>query len=101
MLTASTEYWTRKDGEYYARGVLRFERWERYDGAVVANHEFTHHDPSNPNADVRCFVAFPPDSDRYLGFWRGHFYVPRRWKTAAAAMAAVDREFPPPPARRR
>ena len=70
-------------------------RWARSDGAVVMwDHRSPHPNPTLPSA--RMWTAWEPDpSDRYLS--RTHrnsvFTSPRRWKTAEAAMLAVDKLF--------
>jgi hypothetical protein len=82
-----------------------YERWERSDGAVVKwDDNSPYPNPMNPNA--RMFTAWEPDpSEGFLGMARGRVRTaqdghrwkpgfPRRWKTAKAAMAAVDRKFP-------
>lgn len=70
-------------------------RWDRNDGAVVEwNQKTPYSNPANPNA--RMWIAFgPPPSELYLlqRSKRG-FGFPRRWKTAKAAMIAVDTEYP-------
>jgi hypothetical protein len=81
------------------------ERWERSDGAIVKWDDCSPYpNPAQPTA--RMFTAWAPDpSDKYLGMVRGrtrraqdgHIWkpgFPRRWKTAKAAMKAVDKEYP-------
>lgn len=82
-------------------------RWERSDGAVVMGDQRSHH-PNPLNTRSRMWTAWEPDpSSRYLYMRRGRFRTtqdggrskpgfPRRWKTAKAAMHAVDREYPLP-----
>lgn len=76
------------------------ERWERLDGAVV---KYDHTVASNtarpwlPNH--RGFMAYGPGPEEFnaLCFTRRNspFHVRRKFKTARAAMAAVDQAFPP------
>ena len=85
------------------RGGVR-ERWERSDGAVVKwDDSSPYPNPAQPTA--RMFTAWEPNpSERFLGTERGRWRLtdglrwkpgfPRRWKTAKAAMAAVDKDFP-------
>lgn len=44
--------------------------------------------------DPRCWIAFGPDQHYLSKSQKGNFRVPRRWKTAAAAIKAVDAEIP-------
>lgn len=80
-----------------------YDRWERKDGAVVLyqHSPYTHYNDKRG----RLWIAFPPNSElamqRPCGRWRRDMHgnevrlgTPRRWKTAQAAMAAVDKEFP-------
>jgi hypothetical protein len=80
-------------------------RCVRSDGAVVKwDDSSPHPNPAQPTA--RMWTAFEPDpSQKYLAMHRGrtrkaqdgHMFkpgFPRRWKTAEAAMRAVDKEFP-------
>jgi hypothetical protein len=84
-------------------------RWERRDGAVVKWDDSSPY-PNPEVAGSRLWTAWEPDPHQGAlsmsrGFQRyapdarpGHRYwrprFPRRWKTAAAAMRAVDREYP-------
>jgi hypothetical protein len=70
-------------------------RWVRCDGAVVKYDESSPFpNPMNPRS--RMFTAWEPDpSQDFLGQRsRRGIGWPRRWKTAQAAMRAVDRECP-------
>jgi hypothetical protein len=80
-------------------------RWQRIDGAIVKwDDSSPYPNPMNPRS--RLYTAWEPDpSERALMMHRGrlrkdqkgHLYrfgFPRRWKTAEAAMKAVDKEFP-------
>lgn len=80
-------------------------RWLRTDGAVVRwDDRSPYPNPAEPTA--RMWTAWEPNpSSAYLVMRRGilrraqdgKLYkpgFPRRWKTADAAMRAVDREFP-------
>lgn len=61
-------------------------RWTRSDGAVVLFH-------SGPPKFQ--WIAFEPDpSNAYLPRDNGRLSWPRRWRTAQAAMDAVDAEYP-------
>lgn len=73
-------------------------RWVRTDGAVVCYNDRT------PNlrpwkADHRGWVAFGPGPDKFnylkMRSKRGLAW-PKRFKTAASAMKAVDAAHPPP-----
>jgi hypothetical protein len=71
-------------------------RWVRSDGAVVKWDDSSPH-PNPERESSRMWTAWEPDpSPHYLATTRGTslFIWQRRWKTAAAAMAAVDREYP-------
>jgi hypothetical protein len=80
-------------------------RWRRSDGAVVRwDDRSPHPNPINPTA--KMWTAWEPEpSSAYLVMRRGRLrraqdgklYKPgfaRRWRTAEAAMKAVDKEFP-------
>jgi hypothetical protein len=80
-------------------------RWQRTDGAVVRwDDRSPHPNPLKPSA--RMWTAWEPNpSVAYLIMRRGRIRktmdgallkpgFPRRWKTAKAAMKAVDHEFP-------
>jgi hypothetical protein len=82
-----------------------WRRFHRTDGAVVKWDENSPYpNPMNPRS--RMWTAWEPDpSEKALLMRRGRlrraqdgqtfrFGFPRRWKTAEAAMAAVDREYP-------
>jgi hypothetical protein len=71
-----------------------WRRWERSDGAVVQwDQRSPHVRPWLPAA--RMWTAWEPDpSDNYLKMTNGRLSWPRRFKTAQAAMRAVDKEFP-------
>jgi hypothetical protein len=96
--TTSTSHW---------RELKRGYRWERSDGAVVMWDQRSPH-PNPLNLRSRMWTAWEPDpSSLYLAMSRGRFRkthdggrckpgFPRRWKTAKAAMQAVDREYPLP-----
>lgn len=81
------------------------ERWVRTDGAVVMwDRRSPHPNPANPNS--RMWTAWEPDpSEHFISMTRGRrrkapdgrYWTPRfprRWKTAQAAMAAVDKLYP-------
>jgi hypothetical protein len=80
-------------------------RWERRDGAIVRYDESSPY-PNPAVSSAKMFTAWEPDpSERALSMERGHWRVaqdghrfkfsfPRRWKTAEAAMRAVNKEFP-------
>jgi hypothetical protein len=62
------------------------DRFIRTDGAEVV---------LNTGPAKLHWVAYEPSpSQHYLARPRGRFTEPRRWRTAAAAMRAVDRERP-------
>jgi hypothetical protein len=72
------------------------ERWERTDGAVVRWDDSSPY-PNPIKPSTKMYTAWEPDpSQRALSYdhWHSRFRSPRRWKTAKAAMAAVDREYP-------
>jgi hypothetical protein len=93
-------YWVKGSGERTGR-----IRWTRTDGAVVKWDDSSPW-PNSAVASARMWTAWEPDpSERALSMTRGrlrraqdgHLWrpgFPRRWKTAEAAMAAVDREYP-------
>lgn len=70
--------------DYHTSGL----RFTREDGAVVKYHMGPPHMP---------WIAFEPNpSEDYLGRTNSRgISWPRRWRTAEAAMRAVDREYPP------
>jgi hypothetical protein len=71
-------------------------KWERNDGAAVKWGQFgsPHPNPANPNS--RMWIAFEPDpSDRCLTMRRGRLGFAIRFKTAQAAMARLDKLYPP------
>jgi len=71
-------------------------RWERSDGAVAKwSQESPYPNPALESA--RLWIAFEPDPSReYLSRGRRDSVLrwPRRFKTAEAAMRAVDLEYP-------
>jgi len=80
-------------------------RYTRSDGAVVKwDNSSPHPNPAEPTA--RMWTAWEPDPSQkallmHRGRWRRaqdgtrvRLGFPRRWKTAQAAMDAVDREYP-------
>lgn len=80
-------------------------RWERTDGAVVMwDQRSPYPNPENPTS--KLWTAWEPDpSQKALSMERGrprrttegelaYLSFPRRWKTAEAAMKAVDQEYP-------
>lgn len=80
-------------------------RWRRTDGAaVIWDDRSPYPNPVRPSA--RMWTAWEPDpSTKALSMRRGrlreaddgHLWkprFPRRWNTPAAAMKAVDKEFP-------
>jgi hypothetical protein len=72
-----------------------WRRWDRHDGAAVKWDDSSPY-PNSMNPRALMWTAFEPDpSEMYLKRTskRGFSY-PRRWKTAQAAMAEVDRLFP-------
>lgn len=81
------------------------QRWQRSDGALVKWDDSSPW-PNPAESSARMYTAWEPDpSDRPLSMVRGrtrkaqdgHLWkpgFPRRWKTAEAAMRAVDREYP-------
>lgn len=80
-------------------------RWERIDGAVARWDDRSPH-PNSLNPASRMWTAWEPNpSQAYLMMRRGRVRktmegalskpgFPRRWKTAEAAMKAVDNEHP-------
>lgn len=82
---------------------VHWRRWEANDGAVVRwDNSSPHPNPANPRS--RMWIAFGPGADEYdclkafrmrRGRRRSDRGYPRRWKTAQAAMRAVDETFPP------
>ena len=77
------------------------DKWTRSDGAVVRwDQSSPYPNPANPRS--RMWIAFGPEpGGEYLRQTSKHgLEWPRRWKTAEAAMKAVDREFPEPKLRR-
>lgn len=85
--------------------VIQGYRWERIDGAVVRWDERSPYQ-NHLNPHSRMWTAWEPEpSQRYLWMRRGrlrraqdgHLFkpgFPRRWRTAEAAMRAVNREYP-------
>lgn len=72
-------------------------RWERADGAVVRDVGASSPESKPWLPGHRGWMAFGPgpDEHNYLSMPFGkRFRGPRKWKTAEAAMRAVDREFP-------
>jgi hypothetical protein len=72
------------------------ERYVRCDGAVVMWDDSSP-DPNPLDPNSRMYTAWEPDpGTSYLKKQTPHtvFGIPRRWKTAQAAMNAVDREYP-------
>lgn len=71
-------------------------RFVRIDNAVVMwDQRSPYPNPLNPNA--KMWTAWEPgESDRALSYthWHSLFRSPRRYKTATAAMRAVNKEFP-------
>lgn len=75
------------------------QRWERDDGAVVKIDETVQCNTSRPwLPNYRGWKAWGPgpEQSNYLGFCRrnSRLNIPRKFKTAEAAMAAVDKEYP-------
>lgn len=78
---------------------IHHRRWQSTDGAVVKIDEATECNTSRPwLPNYRGWKAYGPGPDQgnYLGFNRRNsgFRVARKFKTAQAAMAAVDEEYP-------
>lgn len=84
---------------------VNLRRWRRSDGAVVMWDDRSPW-PNPAITSARMWTAWEPDpSNRYLAMARGRLRqtmngvlskpgFPRRWKTAEAAIRAVDREYP-------
>lgn len=76
--------------------MVNENRYVRNDGAVVMwDQRSPYPNPENPES--RLWTAWEPDpSERYIGMGRrgSRLTWPRRWKTAEAAMSAVDRLYP-------
>jgi len=80
-------------------------RWTSPDGAVVKWDDSSPY-PNSLNPNSRMYTAWVPDSEQTQGpcwesadylYWTrrdSEFRFPRRWKTAEAAMKAMDKEFP-------
>jgi len=68
--------------------------WERSDGAYVWYDNKTPY-PNLLNPNARFWAAYGPN-ERYLRKEkrRTWMHIPRRWKTAEAAIKALDREVP-------
>jgi hypothetical protein len=74
-------------------------RWVRSDNAVVIIDESVACSTSRPwLPNYRGWMAFGPGDEEhnYLGFMRKRslFRIPKKFKTAAAAMRAVDLAYP-------
>ena len=81
-------------------------RWVRSDGAVVKwDDSSPWPNPASTLHPAKMWTAWEPDpSEKALYMQRGRTRVtqgrewkpgfPRRWKTAEAAMRAVDKEYP-------
>lgn len=77
--------------------TINGRRWVRVDGAVVRwDDRSPYPNPCNPRSLM--WTAWEPDpSERYIGKnvgRRGRRHVPRRFKTAEAAMREVDQLYP-------
>jgi hypothetical protein len=74
------------------------ERWESSDGAVVKYDRSTMLSTAKPwLPNHRGWMAFGPGQEQfnYLGYWtKRRFKIPRKFKTPAAGMGAVNREYP-------
>src|SRR3990172_5523784 len=88
--------WTFTRGEPNHSGLQTpRDRWDRPDGAaVIYSKDWYWANPANPRH--RGWTAYAPDDEQPLTFRRrtSKRKHARRWKTAEAAMEAVDREFP-------
>jgi len=88
--------WTFTRGEPNHSGLQTpRDRWDRPDGAaVIYSKDWYWANPANPRH--RGWTAYAPDDEQPLTFRRrtSKRKHARRWKTAEAAMGAVDREFP-------
>lgn len=74
-------------------------RWESDDGAVVKIDDVAETCTARPwLPHYRGWVAYGPGPEQhnYLGFFRrnSRLNIPRKFKTAAAAMQAVDGAWP-------
>jgi hypothetical protein len=73
----------------------RWDRWDRNDGACVKeNLHSPYPNPLDPNCRLWC--AYAPDGEYAISYGRRNTWmrIPRRWKTAEAAMQVIDREYP-------
>ena len=74
------------------------DRWDRADGACVKIDHTVECSTSRPwLPNYRGWKAWGPGDNDLLGFKlrRSRFTIARKFKTAAAAMKAVDAEYPP------
>lgn len=72
------------------------DRWDRADGAVVKYSKDYYW--ANPvKLGHRGWLAYGPEDEYALGYTLRHSKkkIHRRWKTAEAAMAYLDKAFPP------
>jgi hypothetical protein len=74
------------------------DRYDATDGAVVRYDMAAWLMAARATAEHRCWIAFSPGKEEhnYLGFYRrnSRMRIPRKYKTAEAAMQAVDKAFP-------
>ena len=78
----------------------KYERWEAPDGAVVKYDHTVECDTARPwLPHHRGYMAFAPGKSEYnylkLIRRNSRLHIPRKFKTAKAAMKAVDKEYPP------